>query len=180
LGSTIIQHDSIYYSILDQNENDVIYYISNLKDWSPLNLGLSKSKYSNFAFHPQKLKLLIANQGVWQTNYLKKDSVVNAANAENRSVQKQLSNIIYPNPSMGDFTIKSTKILEKIQVIRIYDLFGRRVSKIQNLDSELYHLQNTKLKPGLYFIHIGNGETQEVHSLVISRNRLKMLNEYIT
>jgi Secretion system C-terminal sorting domain len=58
---------------------------------------------------------------------------------------------IYPNPSTGLFTIKSS---EKLGTIRVYDALGRMIKTMETIDNQL-NIDLTDYANGLYTVKIG-------------------------
>ena len=60
---------------------------------------------------------------------------------------------IYPNPTTGELRIENGEW--KIKNIEIYDVYGRNVSQISNLKSQISNLINiSHLQAGIYFVKI--------------------------
>ncbi len=73
---------------------------------------------------------------------------------------------IYPNPSNKNITISSEK---KINEIRIIDLQGKEVLKVENLDTEKCDVDVSKLKEGNYFVRIVIDNNVVSRKLLIAR-----------
>lgn len=73
---------------------------------------------------------------------------------------------IYPNPSNKNITISSEK---RINEIRIIDLQGKEVLKVENLDTEKCDVDVSKLKEGNYFVRIVIDNNVVSRKLLIAR-----------
>lgn len=73
---------------------------------------------------------------------------------------------LFPNPSVGQATIKSSSPIEKIQ---IRNLEGKKV--YQKVDAGLQHTCDlTNMPTGIYLVNIISGEKQVTQKLILNRN----------
>ena len=73
---------------------------------------------------------------------------------------------IYPNPAKEEFTISGLNNYNTNVVIKIIDMAGKTVSKIETTDAE-YKVDASNLKSGLYFVHIAAMGTLFYEKIII-------------
>jgi len=88
------------------------------------------------------------------------------ARHEGENVEEFSSSLVTvnPNPSDGKFTIKHQNSF--IQEISIFDLSGRKVGMIPNLDTPEYILDIYNYSPGIYFVKIKTNEGTTVKKIM--------------
>ncbi len=77
---------------------------------------------------------------------------------------------IYPNPASDILTLEWKNFLNEKIELRIYDLFGKKISEftIQSSPGK-YQLDISQLKDGIYFMMIQNGQHLTHHQFVVVR-----------
>lgn len=82
--------------------------------------------------------------------------------ADDIMFQKNIS--IYPNPSTGTFSITTPENVEC--TLRVYDLFGREVGKVESNDSNVHHMVSD-LSPGVYNCVIASGSSRTTKKIIV-------------
>jgi hypothetical protein len=77
-------------------------------------------------------------------------------------VTEQKTNVLYPNPTTGSFTIE----LVEESNISIYNMLGQQIMQLGKV-SGLQHFDMGNAPKGLYFIQIQNGNQTEVKKLIV-------------
>ncbi len=77
-------------------------------------------------------------------------------------VTEQKTNVLYPNPTTGSFTIE----LVEESNISIYNMLGQQIMQLGKV-SGLQHFDIGNAPKGLYFIQIQNGNQTEVKKLIV-------------
>ena len=67
--------------------------------------------------------------------------------------------MIYPNPASNQIEVKSNYL--PIQKIEIYDVAGKRIQSIGNIEGKLFHIDVNSYKSGCYFVKIITRDTTE-------------------
>ncbi|PQJ76719.1 choice-of-anchor B family protein [Polaribacter glomeratus] len=78
---------------------------------------------------------------------------------QNQELQKSFS--VYPNPTSGKTTIKSSNN-QFVQSIQIYNLLGQKMIEENNINNDTYVLDTKGLQKGVYFIKINNQNTTKL------------------
>jgi len=73
---------------------------------------------------------------------------------------------VYPNPAIKNIRISSEK---KINEIRIIDLQGKEILRVENLDTKKCDIDVSKLKEGTYFVRMMHGNTMVNKKLIITK-----------
>jgi hypothetical protein len=77
-------------------------------------------------------------------------------------VTEQKTNVLYPNPTTGSFTIE----LVEESNISIYNMLGQQIMQLGKV-SGLQHFDMGNAPKGLYFIQIQNGNQTEVKKIIV-------------
>ena len=77
-------------------------------------------------------------------------------------VTEQKTNILYPNPTTGSFTLE----LVEESNISIYNMLGQQIMQLGKV-SGLQHFDMGNAPKGLYFIQIQNGNQTEVKKIIV-------------
>ncbi len=75
---------------------------------------------------------------------------------------------LYPNPAKGFVKIQMTET-NPIQSIEVYDLTGKQVMLVNDLDSTETTLNTTALSNGLYYIQLQSANTMGIQKLIIEQ-----------
>jgi hypothetical protein len=91
------------------------------------------------------------------------------------SSQKPKAEIsVSPNPFKDDLEIFMNVTEENEYTVNIYDVFGKVVStvfsgKMNAYEYSSYRVNLTHLLPGVYFVGVDNGESQQVNARIIKQ-----------
>jgi hypothetical protein len=73
---------------------------------------------------------------------------------------------IYPNPSQGEFVIRSSEFM--LDQIEISNVLGETVYEDKNINRNLY-IANHKLPGGIYFLRITIGKNVITKRIIVNR-----------
>lgn len=156
-----IEFDTIFNSIITEGD----FYIAMLQttsspDCAPIGVDTDlPSVYQSYAKQPDGEWLVSPYQDFMIRAYVTNvTGINNIINNENVAV--------YPNPAIKNISISSEK---KINEIRIIDLQGKQVLKLENLDTEKCDIDVSKLKEGVYFIMIMHDNKMVSKKLIITK-----------
>lgn len=79
---------------------------------------------------------------------------------------------IYPNPATTEFTIQFKSDVQGFVDVRIFNalgtvVFNKRFELLPGNSSITIPLQNEKVKPGMYYVQIENGQYSKTQKLIV-------------
>ncbi len=74
-------------------------------------------------------------------------------NVSVEQLRKDVKMVVYPNPTEGNFSIR-TDAENNILAIRIYDVIGREVRAINQVNETEFTVERQGLNPGMYFVKV--------------------------
>jgi hypothetical protein len=75
--------------------------------------------------------------------------------------------LIYPNPSIGSVTIQMNESTEKIKNILIYNLLGKEIKKIENINSYKIILATEQLSTGMYLLEVETMDNRKIYNKLL-------------
>lgn len=114
---------------------------------------MSLSSYSGNTAHIAFVYNGDANAG--ETTTIQVDSVVVTSTTGIEDEESNQENDIYPNPATSNVNIKSHSNMESITV---YNVYGQKVMKVNNVYSDKKSLNVDNLSDGLYMLDIRNAD----------------------
>jgi hypothetical protein len=68
-------------------------------------------------------------------------------------VEKAVEMVVYPNPSEGDFSIR-TENDNLIKTVKVFDIIGREVRSISNVNESNVTIARDGMNTGIYFVKV--------------------------
>jgi hypothetical protein len=160
-----------YILFPDSVDSEGNVYFNNL-NWDKDGSGYDEF---SFGFLSEVSQIPLNNESIVNTNFLKNESLSNLFDnwdSVNKGSQEEgLSNNIYakiyPNPTLGPFSIAISTSTSELTSIVFYDYAGKLVHKKEVSGSNSYLIDNFQLSKGHYFIVIQNALGRKVLNLFI-------------
>jgi len=128
-----------------------IYYKDNtMTNWIPYSTGLPNVRISDFQMDYNANQIIAATYGrsIWKCNFYVNPTSVNSVTAEENGVT------VYPNPSNGTITFKSSVVSGKSSVI-IYNMLGEKIysEQLTSYNSQ-FTIDLSNQPGGMYFYQL--------------------------
>lgn len=154
-----IVFDSVFNTIIDEGAFYIgMKQLSSSPNCAPVGVDTDlPTSYESYAKQPD---------GEWDISpyqdFMIRAYVSNVTGINNINNNENI--VIYPNPAIKNITISSEK---KINEIRIIDLQGKQVLRVEKLDTEKCDIDVSKLKEGTYFVRIAHDNVIVSKKLII-------------
>lgn len=117
-------------------------------------------------------------EGLYYLQYRAVDSVGNVSYSAKRIIYvqglnsvspvSQYNTTVYPNPSNGNFTVKSSKDFDGTEVITVTSILGTKVYEFKpSAGDNTVSVSVEGISAGVYFVNITNGTTVETTKVIV-------------
>ncbi len=144
-----------YYGLCDDSTEVILYTINGGEHTWPdafIDIGVTNKDFN-------------ASETIWGflKKYRLKNEVLIASGCDTIPVvssvfsmdAQKINHRIYPNPSLGEITIKTDVKAQEVITFYLFDVFGKEVKR-QEMASQFTNITTDELAPGVYFYRISN------------------------